>query len=49
MMFTRVLYVLACLAVPVIWGIVVNWAFDALRNRDNSSETDEPVFPDYQI
>jgi hypothetical protein len=43
-------YVLACLVLPVAWGVGVNWLFDLWHNR-NGRETrpDEPIFPDFQI
>lgn len=44
----RLLFVAACVALPVTWGVVVNWLFDLWRRR--SAEVDEDrIFPDYQI
>jgi len=47
----RIGLVVACLAGPILWGIVVNWLFTSWqkRNENQSAEEDEPVFPDYQI
>jgi hypothetical protein len=48
----RICLVIACLAGPILWGIVVNWMFDFLQSRkaDQPEKTDDdPVFPDYQI
>ena len=48
-MLEKVTFTVGCLIVPVVWGIVVNYAFNMWRNRANSETDDEPVFPDYQI
>lgn len=29
----RVLIVIACVAVPILWGVAVNWVFDRLARR----------------
>jgi hypothetical protein len=50
---TRMLYVAACLVLPVVWGVLVNWLFTAWRQRPTAPRPpeapDESVFPDYQI
>ena len=50
---SKVLFILACLLIPIIWGIAVNWIFDfwkssAASSEDNSKNGDR-IFPDYQI
>ncbi len=46
-MLSRILFVLACVAVPILWGIAVNWMFGRLQKpapsspaRDNETESD---------
>ena len=48
-MLYSVLFTLACLIIPVIWGVVVNWMFDLWQAKTAQKEGDEPIFPDYQI
>lgn len=43
----RLLFVAACVAVPVLWGVAVNWLFDLWIGRPEGDE--ERIFPDYQI
>jgi hypothetical protein len=45
----KVLFTLACLVLPVIWGVLVNWLFNLWQGRAVRKENDEPIFPDYQI
>ena len=45
----KILFLLASLVLPVVWGVLVNWLFDLWRERQLSDSEDEPVFPDYQI
>jgi len=45
------MFVLACVAVPVLWGIVVNWLFGRLQSsvsvpESDASETDEVIEAD---
>jgi len=51
MSLTLVLYVIACVAVPIGWGIAVNWVFRRLKRNsgsDNSETTvDEPLIEYY--
>ena len=48
MTLTHVLYVTACVAVPIGWGIAVNWVFRRLRRNSESEETvDEPLIEYY--
>lgn len=46
-MLSRILFALACVAVPILWGIAVNWMFGRLQkpapstsNRESESESD---------
>ena len=49
----KILFVVACLTVPIVWGIIVNWVFHRLKtatppeqDSENESE-DEPVIEYY--
>jgi len=50
---SRILFVVACLTVPIVWGIIVNWVFHRLktnsRNGDEQDQEsqDEPVIEYY--
>lgn len=46
-MLELVLWAVACLVLPVVWGIGVHAAFEAFRPR--SEEGDDRHLPDYQI
>lgn len=43
MTLTHVLYVIACVAVPIGWGIAVNWIFRRLRRNSGSDSSDSTV------
>jgi heme/copper-type cytochrome/quinol oxidase subunit 2 len=45
----KVGFVLACLILPVVWGVVVNWLFEFWRNRSEEKRDTDSIFPDYQI
>ncbi len=40
---------MACLILPVVWGVLVNWLFDLWHERAAEKSSDDPIFPDYQI
>jgi hypothetical protein len=50
---SRILFVVSCLTVPIVWGIIVNWVFHRLKTTapvedESQSETqDEPVIEYY--
>lgn len=44
----RIGITVACITLPVVWGVVVNWLFDLWSSRKASTE-DDSIFPDYQI
>jgi hypothetical protein len=50
---SQCLFVVACLTVPVVWGIIVNWVFHRLKTtspvtEDSETESsDEPVIEYY--
>jgi hypothetical protein len=46
---SKILLTLACLAFPVVWGVLVNWLFDRWSAKRKSNLANEPTFPDYQI
>jgi hypothetical protein len=45
------LYALACVVVPVLWGLVIVWGVDRLQSRMSGprGDEDEPVSPEYHI
>ncbi len=48
----KVLFTIACLALPVVWGIVVNWLFNRWQLRRKNGKTpqkQDPDFLDFQI
>ncbi len=49
MVLHRVLFVIACLILPIAWGVGVNSLFDLWQNRNSASGEDDSIFPDYQI
>lgn len=48
-MLHKVLFTIACLILPIVWGVFVNWLFNFWHARSARKEQDEPIFPDYQI
>lgn len=49
-LLNKLLMVAACLLLPILWGVVVNWMFNFWSSRSARNESDdEPIFPDYQI
>lgn len=43
------LYIAACLIIPIGWGIAVNWLFNLWRDREGQAPDKDRIFPDYQI
>ncbi len=48
-LLNKILFTIACLLLPILWGVFVNWLFNFWHRRKATSHDDEPVFPDYQI
>ncbi|MEW4487138.1 hypothetical protein AB1L42_03605 [Thalassoglobus sp. JC818] len=49
-MVNQVLFALTCLALPVVWGVIVHRVFDLIEKKFYSgTERTESKFPDYQI
>lgn len=48
-MLSPLIYLLACLLIPVLWGAIVNWMFDLWQRREPEAAEEETGFPDYQI
>lgn len=46
-MFERILWAVACVVLPVAWGVLVHALFERMRSR--TSNDDDRHFPDYQI
>lgn len=43
---SRFLFILSCVAVPILWGIVVNWLFGRLQSgKPASKESQTPAEP----
>lgn len=51
MSLTHALFVIACVAVPIAWGVTVNWVFRRMRRKSKSDESpqtvDEPLIEYY--
>lgn len=46
----KTLFTLACLVLPVLWGVLVNWMFGIWQTRkSNTDHNDDQIFPDFQI
>lgn len=48
----KIAFILACLVLPIVWGVLVNWVFNLWQSRKaarNNGKEDEWIFPDYQI
>ena len=45
----KTLFTLACLVLPVAWGVLVNWMFGLWQNRKSQYNDDDQIFPDFQI
>ena len=41
-MFTKLAFVLTCVAIPIAWGVAVNWLFRFMKYRRRSGR-DESV------
>lgn len=48
-MWQKLLYIAACLILPIVWGVLVNWLFNLWHGRRSERAEDESIFPDYQI
>jgi len=51
---SRLLFVLACLIVPILWGVVVNWLFHRMEtpgktSGSRSQQTDDEPTIEYYI
>jgi len=47
--FSRLLFVVACLLLPILWGGLVNRVYNAWSHRADPKSEDDAFFPDYQI
>ena len=48
-LLNKLLFTLACLVLPILWGVFVNWFFNVLSQKKRGGSDDESIFPDYQI
>ena len=44
-----IVYVLACVVLPVVWGALIHWIFQHIRRRQDSGRPSADNWPDYQI
>ena len=51
----KILFAAACLLLPIVWGVLVNWLFNLWNGRktetdaDAGPDNDDWGVPDYQI
>jgi hypothetical protein len=43
------LYIAACVVLPIVWGVAVNFLFNLWRDRTAQGAENDRIFPDYQI
>jgi hypothetical protein len=43
------LYTAACVVLPILWGVAVNFLFNLWRDRTAQGSENDRIFPDYQI
>ncbi len=48
-MLDKIFFMIACIIIPVLWGVIVNWLFNLWQDRSADSSDDDYIFPDYQI
>ena len=48
-MLGKFFFTLACLILPILWGVAVNWMFNLWHSRATEKPESEQIFPDYQI
>ncbi|MCR9231552.1 MULTISPECIES: hypothetical protein [Gimesia] len=48
-MLDKIFFIIACIIIPVLWGVIVNWIFNQWQDRSNNNSDDDYIFPDYQI
>lgn len=46
---TSPVFILSCLLLPVLWGVIVHLFFNKLRRNRRPSKLSETGWPDYQI
>ncbi len=45
----KLLFAFACLVVPVLWGIAVNWLFNRWQLHRHSGESQRTAEPDAEV
>ena len=48
-MLYRVLIVLACLVLPIIWGVAIHRIFEFLEKKFRGDKPSDNTYPDFQI
>ena len=46
-MWERIWYYLACLLLPIVWGVLINWIFNRWSSRQQKAGNS--AIQDYQI
>lgn len=45
----KILFVIACLVIPIVWGWFVHALFRFAERQRTGDGDDDPIFPDFQI
>ncbi|MFH1304300.1 MAG: hypothetical protein ABIK07_24870 [Planctomycetota bacterium] len=48
-MLDKIFFIIACIIIPVLWGVIVNWIFNQWQDHSSDRSDDDYIFPDYQI
>tara|TARA_R110002111_G_scaffold117466_4_gene179524 strand:- start:3412 stop:3594 length:183 start_codon:yes stop_codon:yes gene_type:complete len=48
-MLDKIFFIIACIIIPVLWGVIVNWLFNQWQDHSSDRSDDDYIFPDYQI
>ena len=44
-------YILACIFIPAIWGLIISAVYDAIdtRRKSRGEQDDAPIYTDFEI
>ncbi|MBD3672965.1 MAG: hypothetical protein HUJ26_05505 [Planctomycetaceae bacterium] len=48
-MWNKLLFILACVVLPVFWGWLVHAAFRLIEQKRFGQDDNDSIFPDFQI
>jgi hypothetical protein len=48
-MLIKVLFIVACLVLPVVWGWLVHALFRVIERKRFGQDDNDSIFPDFQI